>query len=81
MNLRCYDKDSVKLATKVALWTIEHMQDPKGFFYFRKYPFITNKTPMFHWGQATMLAALAHLVKALNEQGSKPSERNLSAAN
>ncbi len=62
VNLREYDESSIELAKKVALWTIKYMQDPKGYFYFRKYPFITNKTPMFHWGQATMLSALAHLL-------------------
>jgi hypothetical protein len=37
------------------------MQDPTGYFYYRKYPLITNKTPTLHWGQATMFAALALL--------------------
>ena len=63
VNLSEYDQTSIELAKKVALWTIRHMQDSKGFFYFRKYPLITNKTPMFHWGQATMLAALSCLFK------------------
>jgi len=65
VNLSEYDQHSVDLARKIALWTIKHMQDPEGYFYFRKYPILTNKTPMFHWAQATMLAALAHLVKKL----------------
>jgi rhamnogalacturonyl hydrolase YesR len=68
VNLREYDESSLDLAVKVALWTIKHMQDPKGYFYFRKYPFITNKTPMFHWGQATMLAALGALFKVIKEK-------------
>jgi rhamnogalacturonyl hydrolase YesR len=68
VNLSEYDQSSIELAKRVALWTIEHMQDPQGYFYFRKYPVITNKTPMFHWGQATMLSALAHLVKKLDER-------------
>ena len=61
VNLKEYDERSLEVAEKVALWTIMNMQDSKGFFYFRKYPLVTNKTPMFHWGQATMLSALAHL--------------------
>ena len=65
VNLREYDETSIELAKKVALWTIRYMQDPEGFFYFRKYPLITNKTPMFHWGQATMLSGLAHLLANL----------------
>jgi hypothetical protein len=49
------------MACKVARWTIKNMQDPAGFFYYRKYPLVTNKTPTLHWGQATMFAALTLL--------------------
>jgi hypothetical protein len=52
---------SVALATKVAQWTIANMQDPTGYFYYRKYPLIANKTPTLHRGQARMFAALALL--------------------
>ena len=69
VNLRSYDDSSLYLARLVARWTIKHMQDPSGYFYFRKYPFIINKTPMFHWAQATMLAALGALYKELIATG------------
>jgi polysaccharide biosynthesis protein VpsJ len=60
------DPDSLSLAQKVAQWTIEHMQDGSGYFYYRRYsPWLVNKTPTLHWGQATMLCALAGLYKAL----------------
>jgi hypothetical protein len=39
------------------------MQDPSGYFYFRKGRIMLNKTPFLHWGQATMLAALALLLQ------------------
>ncbi len=56
------DTESVPLAKKVARWTIENMQDRSGYFYYRRYsPWIVNKTPTLHWGQATMLCALARL--------------------
>lgn len=64
VNLREHDSASMELAARVAEWTIENMQDRDGHFYFRKYPLIVNKTPMFHWGQATMLAALGALIEA-----------------
>jgi hypothetical protein len=48
-------------AEQVALWAIENMQDPSGYFYFRKSGGSINKTPLLHWGQATMLASLALL--------------------
>jgi hypothetical protein len=59
--LRRFHPESVPMACKVARWTIKNMQDPAGFFYYRKYPLVTNKTPTLHWGQATMFAALTLL--------------------
>jgi rhamnogalacturonyl hydrolase YesR len=52
----------LELAKKVAEWSIANMQDEKGYFYYRQYPLITAKTPMLHWGQATMFKALAEFV-------------------
>lgn len=52
------------MALNAALWTIKHMQDKDGHFYFRVYPLgIKAKAPMIHWGQATMYKALAHLIE------------------
>ncbi len=57
--------EALTLALKVAQWTIEHMQDSSGYFYYRRYPWAVNRTPTLHWGQATMLSALAGLYKSL----------------
>lgn len=60
------DPESLRLAARVARWTIEHMQDRTGYFYYRRYsPRIVNKTATLHWGQATMLCAMAGLYKLL----------------
>jgi len=60
------DPKSLDLALKVAFWTIENMQDHTGYFYYRRYSrLLVNKTPTLHWGQATMLCALAGLYRAL----------------
>lgn len=60
------DPANIALAKKVANWTIDHMQDRTGYFYYRRYSrSIVNKTPTLHWGQATMLCALAGLYKLL----------------
>jgi hypothetical protein len=56
---------ALTLATRVALWSINHMQDPMGYFYTQKLPRATNRTPCLHWGQATMLSALAGLLLSL----------------
>jgi polysaccharide biosynthesis protein VpsJ len=60
------DPESLTLAMKVAQWTINNMQDRSGYFYYRRYSSrLVNKTPTLHWGQATMLCALAGLYKSL----------------
>jgi hypothetical protein len=67
VNLRELDSRSIPTATKVALWAIDNMQDRSGYFYYRKYPMIVNRTPTLHWGQSTMLAALALLLAHLRQ--------------
>jgi rhamnogalacturonyl hydrolase YesR len=60
------DPESLPLALKVAQWTVANMQDRSGYFYYRRYsPWLVNKTPTSHWGQATMLCALAGLYQLL----------------
>jgi hypothetical protein len=54
---------ALPLALRVAKWTIKNMQDASGYFYYRQYPLITAKAPMFHWGQATMYNALSLLLR------------------
>jgi hypothetical protein len=65
------DPSCVELALKVAAWTIRNMQDRRGYFYYRQYPFMKAKTPMLHWGQATMFKALAHLLRILEGGSAK----------
>ncbi|WP_262966597.1 glycoside hydrolase family protein [Methylobacter psychrophilus] len=57
--------ECIELAKKVALWTINNMQDKQGYFYYREYPLIKSKIPMLHWGQATMFKALTNLYLCL----------------
>ena len=64
-----YDPTCFELATRVARWTIANMQDSDGHFYFRRSPGWVNRTPMLHWGQATMLHGLARLVARLSLVG------------
>jgi len=60
------DPQNLELALKVARWTFDNMQDSSGYFYYRRYASsIVNKTPTLHWGQATMLSALAGLFQLL----------------
>jgi rhamnogalacturonyl hydrolase YesR len=60
-----YDDRALPTASKVADWTINKMQDKSGHFYYRIYPWGVMKTPMLHWGQATMYKALTSLLLRL----------------
>jgi hypothetical protein len=62
------DPECLKLAEKVTTWAIGTMQDKKGYFYYRQYPLLMAKTPMLHWGQATMFKALADLLVCLRSR-------------
>jgi len=61
------DDSAMDLAVRVAKWTIMHMQDPTGYFYFMRYPGIVIKTPMIHWAQATTYKALAYLLSKCSQ--------------
>ena len=63
------DSRHLRLAEKVATWTIANLQDPDGHFYFQRWPWRTNKTPMLHWGEATMLNALAGVLMEKSKHG------------
>ncbi len=61
-----YDPESLTLASKVALWWIDNMQDKDGFFYFRQYPWgVKSKIPMLHWSQAVIYKGLSVLLSKL----------------
>jgi hypothetical protein len=71
------DPESLKLAVKVARWTINNMQGEDGHFYYRDLGWKKVKTPMFHWGQGTMFKALAHLVSKSKRQANTSEEHPL----
>jgi rhamnogalacturonyl hydrolase YesR len=53
------DTEYLNFSKKIAEWTIENMQDKKGYFYYQKWPFFTNKISYIRWGQAWMMLALS----------------------
>ena len=67
-NFSDYNDSSLKLALKVADWTIKNMQDKSGYFYYRKLKWKKIKIQMLHWGQATMFCALTHLLSKINSE-------------
>ena len=47
------------LAEKVLNWTIKHMQDSKGYFYYQLKPGISSKISYMRWSNAFMFQALS----------------------
>lgn len=56
------DPEAMDHARRVAAWAIEHMQKRNGSFRYRIYKHWTNNLEAIHWGQGTMLSALAHVM-------------------
>jgi len=55
-------------ATKIADYTIQHMRSRKGYFYYKKYPWVAIKTPFMRWSQAWMLVALNELIHSTEKK-------------
>lgn len=55
------DKNYIDLSKKIAKYTIQNMRSSKGYFYYKKYPWVTIKTPFMRWSQAWMFLALTEL--------------------
>ena len=70
--LRSVQPGAHAMACRVADWTLQHMQDPAGYFYYRRHRAWVNRTPMFHWGQGTMFKALAHLAGSGHNEALAP---------
>jgi rhamnogalacturonyl hydrolase YesR len=68
VTLADLDPECLPLAIKIALWSINEMQDEDGHFYYRDLGWTKVKTPMIHWGQATMFKALVCLFAKLREK-------------
>jgi rhamnogalacturonyl hydrolase YesR len=65
-RLANYHADYAEIASKVADWTIRHMQDSRGYFYHQVHQYHTIKIPYMRWSQAWMMLALSTLLKNQN---------------
>ncbi|MDQ1318319.1 MAG: hypothetical protein QG588_1979, partial [Candidatus Poribacteria bacterium] len=54
--------EGLETLKKTTLWTIENMQNKRGFFYYMKFPRYIAKIPYIRWAQAWMLSALTSLL-------------------
>ena len=58
-RLHRYDEYK-ELADKVLDWTIGHMQDRCGYFYYQLKPGISSRIPYMRWSNAFMFCALSY---------------------
>ncbi len=66
--ISCSQLGDVGQATRVLGFSIDFMRHREGYFYYKKYPWITIKTPFIRWSQAWMLLAMVELYNVLNQQ-------------
>jgi hypothetical protein len=57
------------LTERVLGWMLENMWDDRGYFYFRKGRYITNKIPYMRWSQAWAWHALTEYLLQTSPQG------------
>jgi len=57
---------NVSLAGSVYEWTMSHMYDERGFFYYRVLPYCAIRTSYMRWSQAWMLLALTTFTEQLS---------------
>jgi hypothetical protein len=58
-------KGQQKLIDKVLYWTINNMQDKKGYFYYQIKKGISSKIPYMRWSQAWMMYAMSFYLKEI----------------
>ena len=56
-------KENKQLIDKVINWTINNMQDKKGYFYYQMKKGISSKIPYMRWSQAWMMYAMSFYLK------------------
>ena len=55
------------MASRVATWMIENMQDQSGYFYYQKHRSWLNRISYMRWSNAWMFVALSSLLLSLHE--------------
>jgi len=59
-------ENNMALALNVADWTLNHLQDPTGFFYYQRKKYISSKISYMRWSNAFMFNAMTYLLLDLH---------------
>ena len=63
VELKDLDPDALRDAHAVLRWAMQHLWDPRGYFYYQMLRFYTIRTPYMRWSQAWMVLALSTLLE------------------
>ena len=63
VELRGEFSGTLELADQIAHWNIENLLSPRGYFYYQRKRFYTNRIEYMRWSQAWMSYALARLLE------------------
>jgi len=70
LTLKELDERNCSKALSVFEWSMRHMRDEQGYFYYQVQPFYTCKIPYMRWAQSWMLLALSTLLdEVINSRG------------
>lgn len=61
-----------QVAEKVLSWTIQHMQDPSGYFYYQINKYFSSRIPYMRWSQSWMLYTLAMYDRVIQTSQPQP---------
>ncbi len=61
--------DNRRLASQVMDWTITHMQDKKGYFYYQLKKIVSSRIPYMRWSNAFMFCAMSYYLKEVYAKG------------
>jgi hypothetical protein len=67
-ELKRLSPDATPLAARVAGWSLEHLRDPRGFFYYQRRRTHTARTPYMRWSQGWMMYGLARLLETMKDE-------------
>jgi hypothetical protein len=59
---------TLELAEQIAIWAIENLRSPRGYFYYQRKRFYTNRIEYMRWAQAWMAYALARLLEGKSKK-------------
>jgi hypothetical protein len=71
-ELEDLEPDCMNEAQSAFQWAMNHMWDNRGFFYYRRLRYGTNRIPYMRWSQAWMLLAMATLLSRPGESSALP---------